>query len=312
MIEAARIYLLRTARLELLVAVGAVAALVAIQLWMALQVVGISIDPNCILQVSAGCDPNLVVQYSSAFVNGDLILAAGLGLAVTVGALFGTLAVGSEIESGTIQTAWWLDRRRSRWFWARILAFGAVAAGLILVLAVASQWFQALRRPMFDPGASFDFYRFRGPALLGAGLATFGVASLLGAAVGRTLPSLVIAVAVGLGLVGVGHVVVFPNLDETVPLLTDASATPDAIFASRYLDASGSYLTLDMVKARSPYDTSKQDFWDWASTTFREVAAGYEGRTYWTVALRELALWVGVTMVLLAASWAIVRRRRPT
>ncbi|GIW20370.1 MAG: hypothetical protein KatS3mg065_0666 [Chloroflexota bacterium] len=244
--------------------------------------------------------------------NGPIIQAAGLGVAVGVGTLLGTMAVASELESGTVQTAWWLDPKRSRWLRSRLVAFGTATLVLLLVLAATSHWFEALRRPMFDPGASFQAYRFRGPALLGAGLAAFAVGSFVGAVVGRTLPSMVIAVVVALGLLGVSHAVVFPNLAEIVPLLSSAADTPDAIVASRYLDASGSVLTLDMVKARSPFDTSKQDFWDWASTTFREVAAGYEGRSYWTVALREFALWLATAAALIGATWSVVRRRRPT
>ncbi len=312
MIEASRIYLLRTARLELLVAIAGVAVLGGVELWTGLQVAGVDIDPGCLLQVARTCDPTLVAQYSSAFANSSLIQAGGLGLAVAVSALLGTVAIASELESGTVQTAWSLDRRRARWFRSRIFAFGGAVVALLLVLALASHWFEGLRRPMFDPGASFQAYRFRGPALVGVALATFGVASLVGAALGRTLPSLVVALGIGLGLVGLGHLVIFPNLAEPVPLLSDAPDTPDAVVASRYLDASGSYLTLDMVKARSPYDTAKQEFWDWASTTFREVAAGYEGRSYWTIALRELAVWTVVTAVLLVTTWGLVRRRRPT
>jgi hypothetical protein len=312
MIEAARIYVLRTARLELLLAAVAVGALTATQAWTALQVVGIALDPGCLLQVTEACDPNLVVQYGSAFVNSPIIQAAGLGIAVGVGALLGTMAVGSELESGTVQTAWWLDPHRSRWLRSRLVAFGTATLVLLLVLAVTSHWFEALRRPMFDPGASFQAYRFRGPALLGAGLAAFGVGSLVGAVVGRTLPSMVVAVVVALGLVAVSHAVVFPNLAEAVVLRSSAIDSPDAIVTSRYLDASGSVLTLDMVKARSPFDTSKQDFWDWASATFREVGAGYEGRSYWTVAVREFTLWIATCAGLIGATWTVVRRRRPT
>ncbi|GIW20369.1 MAG: hypothetical protein KatS3mg065_0665 [Chloroflexota bacterium] len=46
MIEAAKIYVFRTARLELLLAVVAVGALTAAQAWTALQVVGVALDPG--------------------------------------------------------------------------------------------------------------------------------------------------------------------------------------------------------------------------------------------------------------------------
>jgi hypothetical protein len=313
-ITAVRLWLFGTARIEAILAVVATVVLVAWQAFVGLQAAGLVIDPSCLLIVAETCDFEAVVRRRALFADELILELAGLGIAIGIGTLLGTTAIASEIESGTIQTAWWLDRRRSRWFLTRVLALGGLALALALVLAVVSHWFQSVRQPYFDPGASFDSYRFRGAVLLGVGLGAFGVSLFFGSLVGRTLPAIVLAVATTLVLVGLAHVVAFPNLAERVLLDLDprASAWPHQGLETRYEAPDGTILTLDMARAASPVDPAKQEFWDWLSATFRPVPFGYPGSFYWAVALRELGLWVGSSAAFTAAAWLVVRRRRPT
>lgn len=314
MIAAVRLFLFGTARLEAFLALVAALALVAWQGFVGLQASGLTLDPNCILIVAETCDFETVARRQALLADSVTLQLAGLGIVIGIGVLLGTTAIATEIETGTVQTAWWLDPRRSRWFLARVLALGSVVFALVLVLAVVSHWFQSVRQPYFDPGASFDGYRLRGAVLLGTGLGAFAVSLFFGSLVGRTLPAIVLAVATTLGLVGLAHIVVFPNLTERVLLVADprAPASPDEILEERYEAPDGSILTLAAARGASPVDTSKQDFWDWLNTTFRSVPFGYPGSSYWTVALRELTLWVVASLGFAAAAWFVVRRRRPS
>lgn len=314
MIVAARLYLLGTARFEIAMAFAATVAVVAAQLVIGLQVSSLTVDPSCLLIVAETCDFETVARRQAALADSTALQIVGLGIAVAIAALLGTSAIATEIESGTVQTAWWLDRQRRRWFVARVLAFGGLTVVLLIVLAVASHWFQSIRQPFFDPGAAFDSYRFRGPALLAAGLGAFGASVLLGALIGRTLPVVILAVGLSLALVGLAHVAVFPNLAERELLVDDPRlpAWPHEILESRYQAPDGTILTLDAARAVSPFAPARQEFWNWLSETFQSVPFGYPGSAYWIVAIRELGIWAALSALMVSAAWFLVSRRRPT
>jgi ABC-type transport system involved in multi-copper enzyme maturation permease subunit len=110
-----------------------------------------------------------------------------------VGALIGVVVVGREIEHGTATLAWSLAPGRRGWLLSRALVGAVVVALLLAVPSVVASEAERLVYPWAPPEASFNDYGLRGPLVVGQGVAAFAIALLVGAVVGRVLPSLLLA-----------------------------------------------------------------------------------------------------------------------
>lgn len=157
------------------------------------------------LGISATCWPR-DVNYNYASPVCDALMErfwplAGLagygraGLAILppiVGFILGVPIVAREIELRTTDLAWSLALRRSRWLLSRLLPMLALAlVGFVMLGFLGSTLFTALAVGRESP--SLTEVAAQGPTLLARGLMALGIAVLVGAIIGRTMPALLIA-----------------------------------------------------------------------------------------------------------------------
>ncbi len=116
-------------------------------------------------------------------------------LPVLIGIILGVPVVGRELELRTAGFSWALTASRSRWLVARLVPMALVGVVALGVLALAGRYlFDAIWLGRYGP--ELTEVATEGAALVLRGLAAFGVGLLLGALVGRTMPALLIGVAV--------------------------------------------------------------------------------------------------------------------
>ena len=117
----------------------------------------------------------------------------GLALVAPIaGLILGVPVVARELELRTTSLAWSLQGVRRRWLAARATPMLLVGLVAFLVLgAVGTMFFDALARG--SQSQALTEVASSGLALVARGLLAFGVALLVGAVVGRTMPAFIVA-----------------------------------------------------------------------------------------------------------------------
>ncbi len=191
----------RIHRFEIVVA-AIVAALAAVALaYLTLQVRDIGIPDGCWPRDFEGeyglpeCNKMLMRFWDVEASGGGWARVILSFLSPILGVLLGVSIVAREVELRTAELAWSLSRRRSRWLLQRMLPMFVIALVMLIPLGVLGWWFfdalaQARHWPEMTELASLGF------ALVARGLMAMGVALLIGALAGRTMPALVVAVIV--------------------------------------------------------------------------------------------------------------------
>lgn len=109
-----------------------------------------------------------------------------------VGLILGVPIVAREIELRTTDLAWSIALRRSRWLLSRLLPMLALATlGFVILGVLGSILFRALEVGRESP--DLTEVASQGPTLVARGLMGLGVAVLVGAIIGRTMPALLVA-----------------------------------------------------------------------------------------------------------------------
>ncbi|MGH2966866.1 MAG: hypothetical protein ACRDMH_15985 [Solirubrobacterales bacterium] len=122
-----------------------------------------------------------------------LYARAGLALlAPIVGLILGVPIVAREIELRTTDLAWSLTLRRSRWLLSRLVPMLALAlVGFMILGFSGSTLFTAIKAGRASP--ELTEVASQGPTLVARGLMAMGIAVLLGAVIGRTMPAFLLA-----------------------------------------------------------------------------------------------------------------------
>ncbi len=156
---------------------------------------------------TAACDDLMNRFYSITSGEGSLV-RIGLALVAPIaGLILGVPVVARELELRTTALAWSLQGTRRRWLAARTIPMLLVGLVAFLILgAVGSLFFGALARG--SQSQALTEVASDGLALVARALSAFGVALLMGAMVGRTMPAFIVAaVVVPLwSVVGVGAI----------------------------------------------------------------------------------------------------------
>lgn len=229
----------RMHRFEALFVAG-VSVLLAATLWVvAAHLRAIEVDPACWAQWSGSDEITSACQRS---VNAWLTVneeevgqMTGLLVFVPVllGVVLGVPVVGREVEMRTLGLAWSLGGRRWRWLLARVLPMLAIAIVGGVLLGAASGEMRAAQAV-----SPFELDRMDDIALQGVVLGTrvvlgFGVGLVAGAALGRTLPALLVAGVVAALWVAFAN----PTL-ETEAGRTQAVWRPNTeVFSEGYIQA---------------------------------------------------------------------------
>ena len=235
-----------------------------------------------------------------------LVLPAFLGL------LLGIAIVGKEIDQGSVVFAWSVGPSRRRWLAARAIP---VAAGIFVIglgAGALGDWLEALRDPGADPWRSFGHLGMRGPVLGAAGLAYFGVALLVGAMVGRVLPSLLIALALvmatGLGVTLLSET----QLEhETVFWYGVDGGVPGRVVDYLIQVPTGEILPMQDAYERYGEEMDKAFQTEGGTEEFRAVLSINPAELYpWAVA-RLVIFYAVLGLGAIVLTFAVVERRRP-
>lgn len=258
------------------------------------------------------CPGEAVVGREATRQQADLLSPIFAVAPWVIGVLLGATAVSPEIERRTAVLAWTLSPSRRRWLARRIAALGLVAVTTVGVAAAAATLLQALERPFIDPLVSFADYNGQGFVLTGRGLLAFGIATMIGAWLGRVLPAIVVGGA--LASVAAGLVFLsFPYLMPAVQLPEDAFKLSQggAFLDERYRLPDGRVVsTWNEVVAAAPYPERTPGFRTWEAN-LQTLTFGYPGSAAPEVSLREMGLTLGASACTLLVAARIVRRRRP-
>lgn len=223
-----------------------------------------------------------------------------LTLVVPVGAgiILGAPLVAAEIERRTAALAWSIVPSRLRWLGERLLVLGAVVTLLAVLPAIAATWLTGALHPEVSLGQSFVDYQMRGALVVTRAILAFSVAVLAGALIGRVLPAVLLGTLVFVVLIaGLGLGFDAWHQAEAVDVGSDTGAL---LTKTLFRDASGRLLTGEEV---SPDAIIGQDV--------IAVEYGEPGSRVGVVMAREGAISVSVGIVMIGATAAAVRGRRP-
>jgi hypothetical protein len=212
------------------------------------------------------------------------VMAAMAVLPLLLGILVGSPLVASEIETRTATIAWSLGASRRRWLVNRLLILGVGFAAVLVVPAVIADLLAAVRPPGYDMStATLVDYGLRGPLVVFRGAAAFSIGVLVGLAIGRVLPALLVS--------GVAVLLLWNGLGMVSQMGWPAAET----FTPRddqYWVSTGGAIP----------GSSKDE---------PQEMVGIPGEKLAFVETREIALLAGLTVVLLGGSVLAIERRRP-
>jgi hypothetical protein len=224
-------------------------------------------------------------------------------ISVIAGFVLGVGLVGQEIEYGTAALAWTLFPSRRMWLGKRIALALAFLAVLVGFGAVAADVFERARHIPPILGDSVLDYQVRGLPVVARSFLAFATALLVGSAIGRTLPTLLVALPAFVAILllielGLGAW----QMGELQPI----SGPGDQYVQEGYRDRDGRILTSAEAFSILPGD----------DPAFRErftaVSLGWPGARSSDFILRETVAYGAVTGFLIALTVSVVDRRRPS
>lgn len=193
-------------RFEVVAAV-ALTGMLALSVWVVTSVLrGFEIPSGCWDQVNFGDSEvtgwcaGSVKRYQQVTGNeGGHVLLGLKVVPLAVGLILGVPVIAREVELRTTHLAWSLEARRWRWVLARSLPMLVLLVAGLVVLAMLGQEVLSLQ----SPGNTWDLLGdlgARGLPLVTRGVAVFAIALFAGAVMGRTLPGILVATVLALGL----------------------------------------------------------------------------------------------------------------
>jgi len=184
----------RMQRWEALVLVGGSLLLAAVMIVVAWQTTS-TVESLEACYDASGRQP-LSAPCRSLIDWGNLMTAVGAplpivatGVPFVVGVLLGAPLVAREVEKRTAPIAWSLSRSRRRWLVGRVVPVAlAVAVALLAVGAASEAMLNATRE--IEPG--FMDFGAHGPLIAARGLGVLGIGVVVGMAIGRVLPAILV------------------------------------------------------------------------------------------------------------------------
>ncbi|MDQ6793777.1 MAG: ABC transporter permease [Chloroflexota bacterium] len=221
--------------------------------------------------------------------------------------LLGVTVVGREVERGTTRLAWSLAPSRRRWLLARLVPIAVLIAVGTYALGVAADRLLGASEPDIDTANAFAMFGFRGVALAARVFFVFALAVLVGTAMGRVMPAVIVAAILAWFGISGGERVHDEILQrETVVVASDAVKTGDRQFDQRFQLPDGSLIGWQEMEQIDP---PTGDNW---RPKYPMVSLIIPGARYRQVELREVAALAGGTLVAVVATAFVVARRRPS
>ncbi len=261
---------------------------------------------------AARCDPLSEAFFRIQRDEAGLVMTAMNALPLVVGLLLGVGLVGREIEGGTAATVWALAGSRRRWLLGRLLPILVILVAVLAFAAVATELLAAARVPWQFGRPSFDDAGLHGPGVVARGLAAFGLALAVGAWSGRMLPTILLSALLALFLSVGGHVLlerwVEANAHEiAVPSWFNGEYDGGKFTGQFYRLPDGSEVSSFDIGALAPPGVDP-DAW---VAGLHVVAVGVHSPDYPGWVATEIAAFGAFGLAWLAATFAIVERRRP-
>jgi hypothetical protein len=227
---------------------------------------------------------------------------------VVGGLLVGGPIVARELESGTARLAWSLGPSRTRWFVQRALPLLAMLFLACLAVGLTADALIHLMQPSINIDASFVAFRARGLLVAVEGLLVASVALALGAILGRTVPTIVLTLAL-VGAIGVAVDKVERQLLTNEAVLGDQfSFSDENLFVEERLRMpDGALVTWEQLNALYPQYANG---WD-DTSGIKNVTLYIPGSRYHDVERREALAVTGIAALFVAAAGVTVVRRRP-
>lgn len=261
---------------------------------------------------TARCDPLNETFFRIKWDEAGLVMTAMNALPLVVGLLVGVGLVGREIEGGTAPTVWALAGSRRRWLVGRLVPILVILVALLTFAAIAAELLAAARVPWQFGRPSFDDAGLHGPGVVARGFAAFGLALAVGAWSGRMLPTILLSALLAL-LLGIGgHVLlerwVEANAHEiAVPSWFNGEYDGGKFTGRFYRLPDGSEVSDFDIGALAPTGVDP-DAW---IAGLDVVAVGVHAPDYPGWVATEIAAFGVFGLTWLAATFAIVERRRP-
>ncbi len=246
-----------------------------------------------------------------------LLLAPLLIVTFALGLFLGAPIVARELERGTVRLAWSLGPSRWRWYASRMLPILAVVVLLTVLAGAAMDLFFAAGQPGADLSRSFDGYGVRGGLLAARAIVMFAIAVVVGAIMGRALPTILVSTLVAtIALTGVINVYDGILRGEAVAIPADPTGSGGAFVGAqpgdRYLDQKFVLPDGTLVGFDYFYQGGQGDpFDEFGNPRYPMVDVVIPGERYQFVAAREAAVLLGGSLVALLVAGFVVARRRP-
>lgn len=309
---------LRLGRFELVafiaLVLGAAAAAVAAGAWID----SIKPPPECIpafnqfTEMPQSCQAALDAWYQAKGSIGGLVATLVVFLPLAAGLFLGVPIVARELERGTTRLAWSLSPSRLRWYLARLVPVLVIVAIITFAAGVATDRLLAANEPGQDLANSFTAFGFRGLLLASRAVFIFAVGVIVGAAVARALPSIIITtVIVAVGLTGGEQVHQQILRGEAVTIPADVTGSGiggvhpgDMYIDQRFVLPDGALVGYEYFGNASPFD-------DTGIPKYPMVDLVVPGERYRSVETREALVLAGGSLVALVLAAFVVSRRRP-
>jgi ABC-type transport system involved in multi-copper enzyme maturation permease subunit len=255
----------------------------------------------------------LISVFGSPLGEPVMLLQLGMGLAMyAVPLVLGVPVLTSEIERGTAMIAWPLAGSRLKWLAWRAGSVLVVGLVLIGVMAFAAESMAGANEPGEELG--FLAHGTRGISLMTRAGLMLVVAVALGAAIGRLLPSLLIGIALAVGLSIALDSLPPYGVAPTELMLSGANFEGGHPFQTghAYRAPDGTPITDDEAEAMltAVYEEYSPNLPP-SSVLPQDVFYGIAGSRYFEVLGRETAVLVGTTVLVAGVAAAVVQRRRP-
>jgi ABC-type transport system involved in multi-copper enzyme maturation permease subunit len=259
-------------------------------------------------EISAAC--RATIEWGNLLASAVGILGAATTVApFGAGIFLGAPLVAREIEHRTAPIAWSLSLSRRRWLAGRTLPVVVIAGVALLALGQASE---LLLRAAEQGEPGFRRYGMFGPILAARGLAVLGIGAVVGLALGRVLPALLVTMLATVAVVGgmsIGRDALMREESVWRPMGDQAEAVAMVFDSGFRSDESGEIITWD--EAFNRYPEVFNDIGDGAPPGMTSVWRIVPPERYADFVVREIGVLAGASLLFGGVAVALVGRRRP-
>lgn len=264
---------------------------------------------------AARCDPLRDVFLQIRNDEAGLVMTAMSALPLVVGLLLGVGLVGGEVEGGTAPTVWALAGSRRRWLTGRLVPILVILVAVLAVAAIASEMLAAAKVPWQLGRPSFDDAGLHGPGVVARGLAAFGLALAVGAWSGRMLPTILLSALAALVLAVGGFGLLATWVDANAHDIEVPSWFNGEYDGGRFVGRAQYHLPDGRIIgegfSRENLAPPGVDPEAWVASNVKVVATGVHSPDYPAWLVTEVMTFGLIGLACVAATFAIVERRRP-